>query len=102
MDINFHWHNIEKSDALKDYATKKLEKMFPLFNSVVGATVRFKTEHINQICEFTVQGDGNDYFASEKGEKDLYAAIDLVEHKMLKQINRHKEKQEGKHHRESI
>lgn len=100
MDINFHWHSIEKSDALKEYAEKKIQKLAPHFNSLMAATVRFKVENkINQICEFTVTGDGNDFFASETDE-NLYAAIDLVEKKLLKQINKHKEKQEGKHHRE--
>ncbi len=100
MDISFHWHNLEKSDALKEYAEKKIQKLAPLFNSLIGATVRFKVEKINQICEFTLTGDGSEFFAAETHEKDLYAAIDLVEKKLVKQINKSKEKQEGKHHRE--
>ncbi len=99
MEIAYHFHNLDPSDAMKDYASKKVEKLTGHFNSVMSAIVRFRTEKIQQIVEISVNGDGVQYIATETAD-DMYAAIDLAEKKLEKQLKKHKEKQLGKHHRE--
>ncbi|MCB1170308.1 MAG: ribosome-associated translation inhibitor RaiA, partial [Leptospiraceae bacterium] len=46
----------------------------------------------------TINGDSGQFVAEEKAE-DMYAALDLVEKKLERQIRRHKEKHLGKNHR---
>ncbi|MBE7438510.1 MAG: ribosome-associated translation inhibitor RaiA [Spirochaetales bacterium] len=98
MEIAFHWHNLETSDPLKQYAEKKILKLTEQFNSVISITVRFRVEKIDQICEIAIHGDGAQIIATESAS-DMYAAVDLVEKKLNKQIRKHKEKHEGKHQR---
>jgi putative sigma-54 modulation protein len=98
MEINYHWHNIETSDAIKEYAQKKIEKLAGHINNIVSVTVRFKVEKINHIVEFAIHGDGTQFIAEDQAS-DMYSAIDLLEKKLEKQIKKHKDKNMGKHHR---
>jgi putative sigma-54 modulation protein len=99
MDITFHWHNLEASDAIKDYAEKKIEKLAGHLTKLISATVRLRVEKINSIAEFTLNGDGVQFIAEDQ-DHDMYAAIDLLEKKLEKQIRKHKEKNLGKNNRE--
>lgn len=92
MEISYHWHNLDVSDAIKDYSDKKIDKILVHFNNIVSAIVRFRVEKINHIVELTINADGAQLVAEEKAE-DMYAAIDLCEKKMIKQIEKHKGKQ---------
>ncbi|MDH5656934.1 MAG: ribosome-associated translation inhibitor RaiA [Spirochaetia bacterium] len=98
MDITYHGLNIETTDAMKEYAQKKIEKLAGHINNIISVTVRFRVEKINHIVEFTINGDGAQFIAEDQGP-DMYAAIDLLERKLEKQIKKHKEKHMGKHHR---
>lgn len=98
MDITFHFHNIETSDALKDYARKVVDKLSSNFNRLIGATVRFKVEKVNQIVEITMNGDGGVFVAEEKTD-NMYASLDLVEKKLERQVKKHKSRQHEHHAR---
>lgn len=98
MDVSYHWHNLETSEALKDYTDKKLEKLTSHFNTLQTVTVRFRAEKLNHFVEFAINGDGVQFVGTENNP-DLYAALDLLEKKMERQIRRHKEKNLGKTHR---
>ncbi len=95
MEITYHFHNLETSDAMKDYAAKKIEKLAGHFHSFLSAIVRFRTEKINQMIELTLNGDGIQFIATETAP-DMYEAIDLAEKKLEKQLKKHKDKQQGK------
>jgi len=96
MDITFHFHNIESSEALKNAARKVIEKLAPQFSRLIDATVRFKVEKVDQIAEITMNGDGGVFVAGGK-TTDMYGTLDLVEKKLESQIKKHKGKQ-NKHH----
>ncbi len=98
MEISYHWHNLEKSQALKDYADKKIEKLSGHFNSLLSATVRFRVEKLDHTVEVTLNGDGVQFIVTEANQ-DVYAAVDLVESKLERQVRRHKEKRLGKNFR---
>lgn len=98
MEISYFFQNLESSDALKDYARGKVEKLAEHFDSNYSASVRFKVEKIHQVVEFEVLNGGEKFVAEEKAE-DMYAAIDSVEKVLERQIRRHKEKHLGKNHR---
>lgn len=98
MEISFFFKNLESTEALKDYAAQKVDKLSQHFDSKFSANVRFKVEKINHIVEFEVLGDGNK-FVAEESATDMYAAMDTLEKIMERQIRRNKEKQLGKNHR---
>lgn len=91
MEIAYHWHNLESTKALKDYIDKKVGKLTEHFNDLQSAVVRLKVEKIDHIIEITINADSDQFVAHERNH-DMYAAIDLVENKLQKQIRRHKEK----------
>ncbi|MBX7057432.1 MAG: ribosome-associated translation inhibitor RaiA [Leptospirales bacterium] len=99
MDIQFHFQGMEPTDALKEYTRKKIEKLSAHFEKLFSAVVHFKVERINQIVEFVIDADGEKFVASE-ANSDMYAAIDLAEDKLAKQIRRHKDKALGRRHRD--
>lgn len=98
METSYHFHNIDSSEALKQHADKAIDKISAHFNNLQNATVHFKVEKINQIVEIAINGDNGQFIAEEKAD-DMYAALDLVEKKLERQIRRHKEKHLGKHKR---
>jgi len=91
MDIQYHFVNVESSDALKEYTKKIVDKIAIYFNRVVSVTVRFKKERSDHIVEITINGDGG-VFVAEGKSNDMYASLDLVEKKLEKQVRKHREK----------
>jgi putative sigma-54 modulation protein len=98
MNITYYFQNLEASDGIKDYCSKKIEKLSAHFNTLIAADVRCKVEKLDQIVEIAINADNHQFIASEKHE-DMYAAVDLVEDKLEKQVRRHKEKVLDKKHR---
>ncbi len=93
MDIHYHWHNIDHSDSIQEYAYKKINKLANHFDIDFAAVVRFKSEKNSQFCELAfTQMKGLGDFVASASHDSLYAAIDLAEAKLEKQIRRHKEK----------
>ncbi len=99
MDVTFHFQGMEPTDALKDHARLKVEKLAAHFEKLLSAVVHFKVEKIHHIVEFVIDADGEKFIASESNT-DMYAAIDLAEDKLAKQIRRHKDKALGRRHRD--
>lgn len=91
MEINYFFQNLESSDALKDYARKKIDKVSVHFNSLISANARFRVEKIHHIAEFDLNADGNQ-FVAEESASDMYAALDQLEKTMERMIRRQKEK----------
>lgn len=91
MEIQYHFTNLESSDALKEYAKKVIDKVSSYFSRVISVTVRFKKERSEHIVEVTINGDGG-VFVAEGKSNDMYASLDLVEKKIEKQVKKHREK----------
>lgn len=91
MHIDITFKNIEPSEALKDYANKKLAKIGKFVGRPAEAHVILSVQKIRHKAEVTLNADGVIINAIEISE-DLYAAIDLVMDKVEKQIKKHKEK----------
>jgi len=98
MEITYHWHNLDTSDAIKDHVSKKVEKLSAHFNTMFSAVVRFRVEKVHHFVEVTLNGDGTQFIAAEENQ-DVYAALDLLEKKLERQVRRHKERHLGKNHR---
>jgi putative sigma-54 modulation protein len=89
---------MESSDALKDYAKSKIQKIAGHFDSGYSAIVRFRTEKISHIAEFEITISGDKFVGSETAT-DMYGAIDILEKTIDRQIRRNKEKHLGKNFR---
>jgi putative sigma-54 modulation protein len=95
MQIDITFKNMESSDALKDYAFKRLSKMERYIDRTGEAHIVLSIEKRRHKADVTFTADGTVINAVEITE-DLYAAIDMVMDKLERQIKKHKQKMQDK------
>jgi putative sigma-54 modulation protein len=91
MNINITGHHIEVTPAIRDYVTAKLDRVIRHFDQVTSVYVILSVEKLKQKAEVTLHVKGKDIHADDIGA-DLYASIDAVADKLVRQVVKHKEK----------
>ncbi len=97
MQFAIHGKNIEVTDAIRDYVSQKLERVFSHFDQItMGVDVYLSVARNPRIArchsaEVTVQANGTIIRAEEETE-NLYASIDLVADKLHRQMRKYKER----------
>src|SRR3989338_2581259 len=91
METTFTFRNIEASDALKNHAQDKLNKLGKYLVKPTTVHVIFNVEKFNHIVEVTLNANGVQYISHEK-EKDMYASLDLAMAKLERQLKKYKDK----------
>ena len=97
MQIIITGKGIELTDAIKDYAEKKISGLDKFFDGIIRAhvTVGMETRHHQKgsvfVCECKLEIPGNDVFAS-KNEAVLYKAIDKVRDYLESELKKSKAK----------
>ena len=97
MQLSISGHHIELTDALRSYVTEKLQKLERHYDHITNAHVILSVEKLQQRAEATIHISGRDLFADADSE-NLYAAIDMLADKLDRQILKHKEKTQDRHH----
>jgi len=93
MNINFAFRGFdENSDGLKDYASKRLNKVTKLVSANTYIEVVFQKDKNNKFTEIKLNHDGDDYVATDTNEKDFSTSIDLCVDKIAKQILKTKDR----------
>ncbi len=95
MQITITGHQLEVTDALRDYVNNKFSRLERHFDKITSIRVTMGVEKINQIVDATILIAGGDVVAQAEHE-DMYAAIDLLVDKLDRQLLKHKEKQLGR------
>ena len=100
MNIKIYGKNLSLTAALKSYIEDKIGKLDHYHDKIVEAKVEIAHDpkhHSGKIfyAEVNVNIPGRLIRAIEWAE-DEYAAIDLVEQKIIEQLRKYKGKQEGK------
>jgi putative sigma-54 modulation protein len=91
MQLEIRGKNIELTDALKDYTTKRLSKLEKYIEDARIAQVALSVEGEKHKVEVTIPLNGL-ILRGEVASEDMYMAIDLVVEKLEKQIEKHKTK----------
>ncbi len=91
MHVNITFKNMDATEPLKDYVTKRLSKMDKYIDRPTEASVVLSVEKIRHKAEVTINADRHKINAIEETE-DMYSSIDLVMDKLERQIKKHKEK----------
>jgi len=93
MNYNIRGDNLEVTDAIRDYITKKVSKLERYFDTppTSDVNVRLSVYNNEQRIEVTIPMVGL-LLRGEVEHADLYAAIDLVVDKLERQIRKHKTK----------
>ncbi len=94
MQIDITFKNIDPTDALKDYASKRLSKLEKYIDRPSEIHVVLSVEKRRHKADVTLSADGVMINAVEITE-DLYSAIDMVMDKLDRQVKKHKEKLQG-------
>jgi len=98
MRINITDKDGTASDAIKQYAEKKVRKLERYFRNLESVEIEQTTERGQHIVELNVEGDGV-FLRSEERCNDLYAAVDNAVDKMERQVKRFKTRVRRVHQR---
>jgi putative sigma-54 modulation protein len=97
MKIVIEGRNVKPTAALKDYTYKKIDKLDKILKNVVETRVdlyhdKSGKEGNSERCEITVCLTGGQVIRAEEFAGDMYAAVDLCQETLEKQIRKFKEK----------
>jgi ribosome hibernation promoting factor len=96
MQVEIVGRGIEVTDAIRQHATEKTEKLTKYFDGVKQITVTLIREDHGNHAQFNVEliidvVHHDDFIANAKGD-DLYGTIDLAVQKGSRQLTDHKDK----------
>ncbi|MCP1606244.1 ribosome hibernation-promoting factor, HPF/YfiA family [Pseudomonas citronellolis] len=91
MQVNISGHQLDVTDALRDYVVEKLGRLERHFDKITNVQVIMEVEKLKQRIEATLHISGGEVQACAEHE-DMYAAIDLLTDKLDRQLIKHKEK----------
>src|SRR5690554_6587636 len=100
MRIETHGHEIEVTQALRDYVDTKLARLKRHFDQPMDVRVQLGLDKPDHRAEGTVTVAGRTLHA-DASAVDMYAAIDLLTDKLDRLLLKHKEKLSDHHRGES-
>ena len=89
MTFTFTGKKFEVTDAMRDYAEKKIGKIDRLFRTESDASVTFSSGRGRYTAEVTIRNNGMIYRVSEV-TSDMYASIDSAVAAIERQVRRNK------------
>ncbi len=104
MQVNVTFRHVEPSDAIKQYAVDRLNRLDKFIDTAGEAHVVLSVEKFRHMADVTISFNGyNIKGAEETG--DLYSAIDMVMDKLERQVKKYRgkiKKRKTGHKEESI
>ncbi|MCL9780873.1 ribosome hibernation promoting factor [Vibrio sp. S4M6] len=91
MQINIKGHHVDLTESMQDYVNSKFQKLERFFDHINNVHVVLRVEKVRQIAEATLHVNQGDIHATADDE-NMYAAIDALVDKLVRQLNKHKEK----------
>ncbi|WP_087016679.1 ribosome hibernation promoting factor [Thaumasiovibrio subtropicus] len=91
MQINLTGHHVEVTDSMREYVHIKFEKLERFFDKINNVHVILTVEKLQQIAEATLHINNGEIHAKSDHE-DMYAAIDSLTDKLVRQLTKHKDK----------
>lgn len=100
MQFQLSGQHMEVTQALRNHATSKLERITRLDDKCIGLSVVLSLDKLQQRADGTLTTSGAVLHA-EATEADMYASIDVLFDKLVSQLRRHREKVSDKHQHEA-
>lgn len=97
MQVNISGHHVEVTEALHEYVATKLDKLERHFDQIGNVQVTLSVEKTRQKAEASLNITGARLHADAEHD-DLYAAIDMMNDKLDRQLLKHKEKKVDRMH----
>lgn len=101
MQMNITFRQFGTSDALKEYAREKVDRVNRLLDRAGEAHVVLSLERHLHHADITIHSGSWVLRGREKSE-DMYASIDLAMDKIERQLRRYKDKLKSHHGRERV
>jgi putative sigma-54 modulation protein len=101
MRLNITFRNLEATDALKQYASEKIERVHKYLDRAGEAHVVLSLERHLQHADISIHA-GTFLLRGREKSEDMYASIDLAMDKIERQLRRYKEKLKHHHGRERV
>ena len=91
--------HIEITDAIRSHAEEKASKLSRYFNSItkVEVIIDDNSGGLSNV-EVIASGEHNMLFVARETGEDMYACLDIVVHKLERQLRKAKEKQRSNKH----
>ena len=98
MQIHITGRHVTVTEAMKDYACKKLESIEIDYPKAIDAHVILDVEKYRQCCEIVLVCTDHIRIEAEDESDNMYASIDLCIDKLTRQMRKYKTKRQ-RHHR---
>lgn len=98
MVVQVRGKGVVVTDALREYAEKKVNKLTNHFQNLNGAHVTQTVQGKTHRVEVQLDGDGITLRGEDRGD-DLYASIDRVVDKLERQMRKYKDRRRWNHDR---
>lgn len=95
MQVNISGHQLDVTDAMRNYTTEKLAKLQRHYDKITNVQVIMEVEKQKQRVEATLRVPNCGEIVAQAEHDDMYAAIDLMTDKLDRQLLKHKEKQQS-------
>ena len=100
MRISVTARHMDISEAVRDYAAEKVEKLPRLFDKVVSVDVVLDATDNGHCAELILHQDRGSRIVAESKHADMYTAIDDVIDKMAHQLRKKKDILKNKRRKE--
>lgn len=95
METTFTFRNMDATDALRNHALEKLDKLHKFLLNPAAAHIIFNVEGGGQhMAEITITVKGGRYVGHQTSN-DMYTSIDSAIDKIKRQLAREKERKKG-------
>ena len=91
MNLKITGLNFDVTEAIKNYVSEKLERIYRHAANVISVAITLSVEKVKQKAEADLHLAGKDLHV-EAVEQDMYAAIDVLMDKLDRAVLKHKEK----------
>ncbi|NNM58202.1 MAG: ribosome-associated translation inhibitor RaiA [Legionellales bacterium] len=90
--IIFTGHHIDVTEPLRDFTTKKFERLLRHFGRIISINVTFEVVKLSQIAKATINAAGKSFHADSESN-NMYESVDLLVDKLDRQIKEHKQRE---------
>lgn len=96
MQINISGRHMEVTPALREHVHSRFQKLEKHFDKISQIHAILSVEKLQQKAEATLHMAGSEIYAESVSEKDdMYTAIDTLANKLVRQVQKHKDKMRG-------
>ncbi|MDP2876616.1 MAG: ribosome-associated translation inhibitor RaiA [Holophaga sp.] len=94
MKVIFTGRHVEVSDALRDFAEERIEKMTSYLDDLIDVHVTLSVEKHRHAAEVSIKTRGGDFLASTETD-DMYASLSQALDKLETQAHKHAGKRQA-------